>query len=66
MRKDSSTRLAELKERYPKKFAPEEEIFSHIRRGNRLFIGTGCGQPQYLVRALTKYVEAHPKAFFDV
>ncbi len=66
MRKNSSSRLAELRERYPKKFAPEEEIFSHIHRGNRLFIGTGCGQPQYLVRALIKYVEAHPTAFFDV
>jgi acyl-CoA hydrolase/ribosomal protein S18 acetylase RimI-like enzyme len=66
MRKTSSSRLAELRERFPKKFAPEEEIFSRIRRGNRLFIGTGCGQPQYLVRALMKYVEAHPKGFFDV
>ncbi|MDT3698140.1 MAG: hypothetical protein RO469_01830 [Thermincola sp.] len=33
--------------------------------GDRLFIGTACGEPQYLVRALINYVESHPKAFFD-
>ncbi len=50
---------------YPEKFAPEEKIFSRIRRGNRIFISTGCGEPQYLVRALIKYVECNPTAFFD-
>lgn len=66
MRKDGASRLAELRERYPRKFAPAEEMFNHIRRGSRLFIGTGCGQPQHLVRALIRYVEEHPTAFFDV
>ncbi|MBU7010188.1 MAG: acetyl-CoA hydrolase, partial [Theionarchaea archaeon] len=55
----------EIKARYPEKFAPEDEIFSKIHRGDRIFIGTGCGEPQYLVGALIKYVESHPKAFFD-
>jgi len=49
----------------PRKFVSEDKIFSHINRGNRIFIGTGCGKPQYLVNALTDYVESHPKAFFD-
>ena len=40
-------------------------MFSHIHRGARIFIGTGCGEPQYLVHALINYVESHPKAFFD-
>ncbi len=66
MGKNSTSRLAELRERYPRKFASEEQIFGHIHRGSRLFIGTGCGQPQYLIRALMKYVEEHPTAFFDV
>ena len=57
--------LDEIKERYPEKFAPETYIFSHIHRGDRIFVGTGCGEPQYLVRALINYVEVHPKAFFD-
>ncbi len=55
----------DLKKKYPKKFIPEERIFSRIRRGDRIFIGTGCGEPQYLLRALMNYVEAHPKALFD-
>ena len=61
----SCTSLEESKGRYPDKFAPESEIFSHIHRGDRIFIGTGCGEPQYLVRALIDYVSSHPKAFFD-
>jgi acyl-CoA hydrolase/GNAT superfamily N-acetyltransferase len=55
----------EIKRRYPEKFAPENEIFRHIHRGDRIFIGTGCGEPQHLVRALIDYVSSHPKAFFD-
>lgn len=57
--------LDELKKKYPEKFVSEDKIFSHIRRGARIFIGTGCGEPQYLVKSLIKYVESHPKALFD-
>jgi acyl-CoA hydrolase len=55
----------EMKKIYPKKFAAEEEIFSHIHRGDRIFIHTACGEPQYLVQALIRFVESNPKAFFD-
>ena len=54
-----------IQRKYPEKFVDEEKIFNQIRRGARIFIGTGCGEPQYLVRALVKYVESHPKALFD-
>jgi acyl-CoA hydrolase/RimJ/RimL family protein N-acetyltransferase len=57
--------LKEIRDRYIEKFAPEPVIFSHIRRGDRIFVSTGCGEPQYLVLALIDYVESHPKAFFD-
>jgi len=57
--------LAPWRERYPRKFASNEEIFSHIHRGDRIFIGTGCGEPQYLVSQLIHYVDSHPLAFFD-
>jgi len=60
-----ATQLEELKETYPEKFASENRIFKHIRRGDRIFISTGCGEPQYLVQALINYVESHPAAFFD-
>ncbi|NMB85256.1 MAG: hypothetical protein A4E44_01426 [Methanosaeta sp. PtaB.Bin018] len=57
--------LDDFKKMYPEKFAQQEEIFSHIHAGDRIFIGTGCGEPQYLVQALVEYVKNHPKAFFD-
>jgi len=56
---------AEMKEIYPEKFVSEEEIFRRIHRGDRIFLHTGCAEPQYLVGALIKFVESHPKAFFD-
>lgn len=54
-----------MKLRYPKKFVSENTIFTHVHRGDKIFIGTGCGEPQYLVNTLINYVESHPKAFFD-
>lgn len=51
--------------RYPEKFVTHEKAFGRIRRGNRIFISTGCGEPQYLVRTLIDYVESNPTAFFD-
>jgi acyl-CoA hydrolase len=61
----SLARIDTWKTRFPEKFVSEERIFSHIHRGNRIFIGTGCGEPQSLVRALIRYVESHPAAIFD-
>jgi len=57
--------LNKAREEYPEKFASEEEIFSHIHRGDRIFIASACSEPQYLVSALVRYVESYPKAFFD-
>lgn len=57
--------LEEIRKRYPQKFASEVEIFRHIHRGSRIFIHTACAEPQYLVKALIKFVEDNPKAFFD-
>lgn len=57
--------LQDLRNKYPGKFASQETIFNNIHRGDRIFIGTACGEPQYLVQALIHYVESHPKAFFD-
>lgn len=62
---DIDGNLEKIKEQYPKKFANEETIFRNIKRGARIFIGTACGEPQYLVSALTGFVSSHPKAFFD-
>ena len=57
--------LDNLREKYPEKFVPEDQVFARIHRGDRIFISTACGEPQYLVRAMIDFVESHPKAFFD-
>lgn len=57
--------LQAIKQSYPGKFVSEATAFDAIRRGDHLFVGTGCGEPQHLVQALADYVDAHPKAFFD-
>lgn len=62
---DPQKYLAACKKTYPEKFVSENEIFNHIRRGDHIFVASGCGEPQYLVQAMTNYVESHPKAFFD-
>ncbi len=61
----ATSELAELKTKYPQKFAPEPVIFSHIRRGARIFVSTGCGEPRYLVSALVEHVKRSPKAIVD-
>lgn len=58
-------KIAKFKSQFPEKFAPEDQIFSKINKGDRIFVATGCGEPQYLVRAMVNYVETNPKAVFD-
>lgn len=41
-----------LKEYCPEKVVGAEEAISHIKRGSRVFIGTGCGEPQHLIRTM--------------
>ncbi|MDT8273245.1 MAG: GNAT family N-acetyltransferase [Desulfomonilia bacterium] len=62
---DTARRIDELKRLYPEKFLSQEEIFSNIHRGDRIFVGTGCAEPQYLVKQFTDYARQNPKAFFD-
>ncbi|HSW57287.1 MAG TPA: acetyl-CoA hydrolase/transferase C-terminal domain-containing protein, partial [Dehalococcoidales bacterium] len=62
---DKTTVLEQFRKKFPEKFASEELIFNRIHRGDRIFISSACGEPQYLVNALVKYAESYPKAFFD-
>jgi acyl-CoA hydrolase/RimJ/RimL family protein N-acetyltransferase len=59
------TIMDEMRGKYKDKFANETVVFGRIHRGDRIFVSTGCGEPQYLIRALIDYVESYPKAFFD-
>jgi acyl-CoA hydrolase/GNAT superfamily N-acetyltransferase len=57
--------LEDWRKKFPDKFAPEETAFQCIHRGDTIFIGSACAEPQYLVQGLIRYVQSHPKAFFD-
>ena len=57
--------LLQWQKKYPDKFVSDQDIFSKIRRGDRIFVSTACGEPEYLVKGLTNYAEEHPKAFAD-
>jgi len=43
------------KEKYKDKIRTAPEAMKLIKPGNSIFIGTGCGQPQYLVNALVEH-----------
>ena len=53
------------KQKCPAKFAHLEFIYGHIHRGDTIFIGSACTEPQHLVQGLIRYVKSNPKAFFD-
>lgn len=57
--------VSKWEQEYPEKFVSEDKIFSNIKRGDRIFVSTGCGEPSYLVSSLVRYVESNPKAFAD-
>ena len=57
--------LNKFKKKFPEKFPSEDDIFKRIGKGAKIFVATGCAEPQYLVSTLTKYVEDHPKIIFD-
>jgi acyl-CoA hydrolase/RimJ/RimL family protein N-acetyltransferase len=56
--------IQRLRERYPEKFQPEEKVFAQVPRGAKIFVATACGEPRFLVKALTEYVKANPKAIY--
>ncbi len=66
MRQDElPTCITRLQQEFPEKFVPSDQAFARIHRGDRIFIGTACGEPQFLVKSLIEYVESHPSAFYD-
>lgn len=42
----------DLKADYPNKVLPAQESVKKIENGSRVFIGTGCGEPQQLIKAM--------------
>lgn len=50
--------LDRLRETSPEKFAPLDDIYSLIHRGTSIFIGSSCGEPQFLIKSLVEHVES--------
>jgi len=42
----------EIKKRFADKVVDAATAVSHIKSGSRVFIGTGCGEPQHLIKAM--------------
>ncbi len=61
----SSPTIETLTEEFPQKFIHKNSVFSNIHRGDTIFIGTGCAEPQHLIKILMEYVESNPKVIFD-
>jgi len=57
-RKEKSKRRAS---RYGEKLIRENALFSRLRPGDRIFIGSGCSQPRYLLEKLAEHIQNHPK-----
>ena len=45
---------ARWQDKYASKLVPGKTALRHVQPGQRVFIGTGCAEPQSLVRALTE------------
>ena len=41
-----------LKRHCPEKVVPAKQAIAEIKNGSRIFIGTGCGEPQHLIRTM--------------
>ena len=44
----------DLKQYCPKKVVSAETAVSKIKRGSRVFVGTGCGEPQHLIKTMVQ------------
>lgn len=64
MAEEHEDHLERFKRLYPEKFISEKALFGRVRRGNSIFIGTACGEPQHLMDALIRYVENASHAIY--
>jgi acyl-CoA hydrolase/GNAT superfamily N-acetyltransferase len=44
---------------FSEKIVDADEATAKVKRGSRLFLGTGCGEPQYLIRKMVANPELH-------
>lgn len=54
-------KIPRLKEIYEKRIMTPGQAFKKVRPGNRIYIGTGCAEPRFLVQSMVD----HPEHFAD-
>ena len=64
MKENKKKIINALKKKYKDKFAALEDIFPHIHKGSSIFVGTGCGEPQHLIKSLGDFVESNQSRLF--
>jgi acyl-CoA hydrolase/GNAT superfamily N-acetyltransferase len=63
---DSLSHIDWLREYCPNKIMHAEQAISRIKRGNRVFLGTGCGEPQHLIKALVQDINLHDIVIYQM
>jgi acyl-CoA hydrolase/GNAT superfamily N-acetyltransferase len=48
---------------HKKKIVSVTSALRNIHRGDRIYVGTGCGEPQYLFRSFLEYANSFPSPF---
>lgn len=56
----------ELESHCPEKVVSAAEAVPHIDRGSRVFIGTGCGEPQHLIHAMVEDLNLQDIAIYQM
>jgi acyl-CoA hydrolase/GNAT superfamily N-acetyltransferase len=51
---------ADMMKLYDQKIRSTEQALALVRRGDRVFVGGGCGRPLFLIESLAEYARAHP------
>ncbi len=56
----------ELQKFCPHKVVSAQEALVKIKMGNRVFLGTGCGEPQHLIRTLIEKTNVQDVVFYQM
>ncbi|MDJ0623788.1 MAG: hypothetical protein QNJ17_12540, partial [Desulfocapsaceae bacterium] len=51
--------MTNLQDTYPDKVVDAAQAISVIKPGNQVFVGTGCGEPQHLIKALVENTQMY-------
>ena len=56
----------DLKTQYPQKFLSTDDAVGKIKKGSRVFLGTGCGEPQELIKAMVERSDLKDIFFYQM